>query len=453
MRRKMRWGDLSVHAPGLFQLFGAGADLFDFEDVWELLATKCVVQSYSGGLDGLLAECLTNTYNAINYAEAHGIDNRREMKGVYRTFKADIPSCYKRASITRACAVVMSRKKTRRRGVKAIRFKPLRPMICVISGFFVTMKGRLFIPLRRDKYFDVQLNQHTLSALSDGKVRSLTITPDSLSFCYSEGIEPAPVKRVYGVDRNEENITFGDIEKVVRVEMAKLAKIKQTTREIVGSFRRNDARMRGKLARKYWGRGNRRSDQILHAAANYIVGTAAKDRAALALEDLTGIRKMYRKGNGQGAGYRFRLNSWPHWKAKQMIGYKAAWNGVSVIELTKSETYWSSSTCSACGERLCSPARDDVAHARMLWCQKCNSWMDRDVNAALNISMRGRSRFDRSHSSRSEREESRSRLTVASPPIEEKGLAGEAVKGNGTRKTPILRVDASKLIRRREPES
>jgi len=389
-----------------------------------LLATKCVTQSYSGGLDDLLAECLANTYNAIHYSEEHGIDNRRGMKGFYQTLKAiNLPSCYKVASITRACAVVKSRKKSERRGIKALNLKPLKPMVCIISGFFVTMKGRLFIPLRRDIYFDVQLNQHTQEMLANKKVRSLTMTHDSLSFCYSEDIEPAPVKRVYGVDRNEKNITFGNREMVVGVDMTKVVKIRQATREIIGSFKRNDIRIRGKLARTYWKRANHRTDQILHAATNSIVDSAAKNRAALAMEDLTGIRKMYRRGNGQGVDYRFRLNSWSHWKAKQMIEYKAAWNGVSVIQLTKSETHGSSSTCSACGEKLRNSAKDDVAHTRMLWCSRCKAWMDRDVNAALNLSARGRSRFDRSLPSRSGEEESRSQHDDSSyPPIErEKG--------------------------------
>jgi transposase len=72
-----------------------------------------------------------------------------------------------------------------------------------------------------------------------------------------------------------------------------------------------------------------------------------------------------------------------------MIRYKAAWKGVTVIPLTKSETYGSSSTCPACGEKLHSPAKGDVAHARMLWCQKCKVWTDRDVIAVLNLSKRG----------------------------------------------------------------
>ena len=209
-------------------------------------ATKCVTQSCSSQqLGNLLAECLAITYNAIHYAEEHGIDNRRGMKGFYRTLKeVQLPSCYKVASITRACAVVHSREKSEKRGVKVGHPRPLRPAICIISGFFITMKGRLFVPLRRDKYFDVQLNRHALKEIADGKVRSLAITPDSLSLCYSQDIDPRRVKRVYGVDRNEKNIAFGDREKVTLVEVPKVVKIRQTTREILASFKRNDVRIR-----------------------------------------------------------------------------------------------------------------------------------------------------------------------------------------------------------------
>src|SRR5438105_10799116 len=162
---------------------------------------------------------------------------------------------------------------------------------------------------------------------------------------------------------------------------------------------------------------------------------------------------MYRRGNGQGRNYRFRLNSWPHWKAKRMLEYKSAWKGVTVIPLTKSETYGSSSMCPTCGERLRSPERGDAEHARMLWCQRCKVWMDRGVIAALNLSIRGRSRFARSRSRSETEEEGRSQAdSASSTPVEEKGLAGEAMKGNGTR-TLILTVDASKLIRGREPKS
>lgn len=402
-------------------------------------ATKCVSQPFDGeGLRDLLAECLVLTYNAIAYAQDHGIENRKGMKGFYRTLKdMKLPSCYKVAVITRACAVVASRKKSEKRETKTKHPEPLRRVTCILTGFFISMKGRLFVPLSRDMYFDIQLNAHTTKILEGKKMRSLTITPERLSFCYSDEVEGLPVGRVYGVDRNEKNLTFGDGETVIQVDMSKAVKVRQATREVVGSFKRNDVRVRRQLAGKYWKRCKDRTNHLLHGATNFIVGTAARNGAALALEDLTGIRRMYQRGNGQGSDYRFRLNSWPHWKAKRMLEYKAAWKGVTLIPLTKSDTYGSSSECSACGERTHSPERDDAAHARMLWCGKCKTWMDRDVNAALNLSMRGRSRFDRSLP----KLKSRSQQTTEA---EEKGLAGEAARGNGTRPL-ILGVDASKV--------
>ncbi|HYR04199.1 MAG TPA: transposase, partial [Nitrososphaerales archaeon] len=332
----------------------------------------------------------------------------------YQTLKEiKLPSCYKVASITRACAVVQSRKKGERRGIKVSKPRALKPVVCIVSVFFVMMKGRLFVPLRRDHYFDIQLNHHVLQTLKGKKVRSLTITQSSLSFCYSEDVKLGPVRTVYGVDRNEKNLTFRDASMVTQIDMTEAVRVRQTTREILSSFKRDDVRVRRRLARKYWKRANHRNDQILHAATNFIVESAANNRAALAIEDLRGIGRMYGRGNGQGADYRFRLNSWPHWRAKRMTEYKSAWKGVTIIQLTRSETYGSSSMCPACGEKLHNPAKGDVAHARMLWCQKCKVWMDRDVIAALNLSTRGLSRFASSRP-RSGEEESRSQACLHS---------------------------------------
>ena len=118
------------------------------EPVRTLRATKCVTQFYEdGGLHDLLSECLTITYNAIDYGRKNGIDNRKGMKDFYCSLKGVIlPSCYKLAAITRGCAVPRSRKKSEKRGIDTRNKKPLKPMICVISGFFITMKGRLFVP-------------------------------------------------------------------------------------------------------------------------------------------------------------------------------------------------------------------------------------------------------------------------------------------------------------------
>lgn len=314
-----------------------------------LRPTKCVAQTYPrDGLRNLLSECLTLTYNAIAYANEHGIKNRKGMKGFYGTLKhTKLPSCYKTAAIGRACQVVASRRKSEKRRIGVGHPSALRAVICIPFGFFVTMKGRLFVPFGRDEYFDVQLNSHTIRVLEGKKVRSLTITPDRLSFCYSEEIEPVVVRTVYGVDRNEKNLTFGDRGGVIQIDTKRAVKLRQATREALSSFKRDDVRVRRRLARKYWNRCSDRTNNVLHAATNFIVDTASRNHTALALEDLTGMRNLYTKGNGQGRDYRFMLNSWPHWKAKTMLEYKAAWKGLTVIQLTRSDTYGSSSECSA----------------------------------------------------------------------------------------------------------
>ena len=411
-----------------------------------LRATRSVIQSFRDGrLDILLQECLTLTYNAVVFAEENGTGNRKGMKEFYRSLKGvELQSCYKLAVIARACAIVKSRAKGRNRGSRIHHPNPLRPMVCIVSGFFVTAKGRLFLPIqRRNDYVDVLLNHHVREAIEGNELRSLTITQGSISICYSTEIEPIQIRTAYGVDRNEKNITFGSRNGVVQVDMSKTVKVRQTTREIVGSFKRNDVRVRKRIASKYWRRATDRTNQLLHAATNFAIELALKDGAALVLEDITGIRRIHQRGNGKGADFRFRMNSWPYAKAYGFMDYKSDWRGVTFIPLTKAETKDSSSIHWRCGERLRSPARGDAVHARMLWCQRCKEWMDRDVNAAVNLSTRGLSRFD---SSLPRLDRAQQRL------VGEKGLAGEAMKGNGATSVPILRVDASKLLGRHRPE-
>jgi len=247
----------------------------------------------------------------------------------------------------------------------------------------------------------------------------------------------APIKTVYGVDRNEKNLIFGNKRGVTQIDMSETVKIRQTVREVVGSFKRNDVRVRRKIASKYWRRATNRNNHLPHAATNFAVPLAAKERAALALEDITHIRKMYQRGNGRGDDLRFRMNSWPYAKAYRMLGYKSASKGVTFVQLTKAETYGSSSECASCGERLHSPDGGDAEHGRMPWCQLCKRWTDRDVNAALNLSKRGVSRFDSSLPLPGRAQQQ--------PEAGEEGPAGEAMRGNG-RQVPILRADAGKLL-------
>ncbi len=283
------------------------------------------------------------------------------------------------------------------------------------------------IPLGSKGFELIQLNVHTLTALSEPglRVNSFTLTEKTVSLSISKEVQPIKAEDVVGtlgIDRNLRNLAVGNEEQVTLYNMAKVVEIGENTRSIVGSFKRNDARIRKRLSSKYGARRKNRVEQILHRVTKKIVSDAKANRQAIIFEDIKGIRRLYGKGNGQGRAYRGRMNSWPYTEPKRQTEYKAAWEGVPVITLTKSETRGTTMDCPKCGERLQWAARGDAEHYRRLWCEGCRRWMDRDVVAVMNISRRGRLRFDRS-----------------------KGEAREAVKGNPT-KTVILRVDASKLL-------
>ena len=60
-----------------------------------------------------------------------------------------------------------------------------------------------------------------------------------------------------------------------------------------------------------------------------------------------------------------------------------------VIQLTRQETYGTSSRCSECGSYT-------RKSGRMLHCESCDIWINRDINACISQAKRGRTRLVRS---------------------------------------------------------
>jgi len=65
------------------------------------------------------------------------------------------------------------------------------------------------------------------------------------------------------------------------------------------------------------------------------------------MEDIKGIRKLYRKGNGQGNKYRGKMSTWSFYELQ--IQYKTLWAGLPVQHVKANDT---SSKCSECGSKL-----------------------------------------------------------------------------------------------------
>jgi len=335
----------------------------------------------------------------------------------------DCPSYYKACAVSRAAGILSARKKSLKRGIKTKDPYSVRPQIAAYQGFKIR-DGLLRIPVGRRSFQYLPLTSYTLSILADPvvTVRSFTLTATSLILCISKEIPQVECAEAIGVDRNLRNLTVGNENQAAQYDLSDTVRIAETTVDIVGSFRRNDSRIRRKIASKYGGRRRNRIQHLLHYSTKRIVAEALEQRQVIVLENIEGIRRLYRKGNGQGPKYRGRMNGWSFSEAQRQLEYKARWVGLPVIRLSRKETRGTSVTCPQCGERL----QEDKRIGRKLWCGKCRVMMDRDVVAAINLSRRGRLRFDRSRT-----------------PRESQGGAVEAVKGNPTT-TVIPGVDALK---------
>ena len=394
-----------------------------------VLAFKSVWQYYVPARDVLR---LLNVFRRmVNESLRIGIANdatstrKLSLLAYNQLARYDSPSCYKLCAISRAAGILAARKKSVRRGYAPRTPYAFRGQLVSCYGFKLE-NGALNIPVSRGKRLVIPMTKHTLEVISQPgvRVRSFTLTTSKLSLCIARDPPRMEYTSTVGVDRNLRNLTVGNDQETSRYDLSKCVRIANTTVRIVASFTRDDARTRTTIASKYGQRRTARVGHLLHNATKTVVALAVRRKTAIVLENIEGIRSLYRKGNGQGRKYRGRMNGWSFGEAQRQIEYKARWVGLPIIRLSRRETRGSSVSCPRCGERL----QSDKRLERKLWCGKCRVVMDRDVVAAVNLSRRGRVRFARSRP----------------PIIEAQGRAVEAMKGNPT-PTVIPEVNAPKL--------
>jgi putative transposase len=263
------------------------------------------------------------------------------------------------------------------------------------------------IPTETKKYLFIRLTSYVLEKIKNTKLGNVTITDDKLVISYSKEIlEQKPVNFV-GIDRNLNNTTIHDSKgNHITYDLSKATQIVATYNIVKSKFRRNDSRIRKKIFRKYGKLQKNRVHDILHCTSKKVVS----QNSGIIMENLKGIRKLYRKRNRQGKKYRAKMNSWSFYELQRQIEYKARWLGLPVEYVKAGGT---STKCAVCGSKLVPEEH------RKMFCAICKSSIDRDVNAARNILLRG---------------------TQVVPD----GTAGEAVMAEPGSKEPVIcRVDAA----------
>jgi putative transposase len=368
---------------------------------------------------------MMNTFkDMVNHCIRVGLENNcSTMKKLsllsYHTLKDyQIQSYYKLTAIAQAAGRLAQLKKDIKKGRKVKSPYVSKPYLVSCYGFKIN--GMLLsFPVSNREFANILLNNHTAKILSDKTLqpRSFAITPTTLSITVRKNIEEVKPESIIGIDRNLRNITISTPQQPIMYKTNKILSIKVNMTHVKAAFRRNDRRVKNRFFAKIRARQTRRVNQYLHKITKDIIQKAKETKSALVLENLTGIRKLYRKGNGQGNNYRRKMNSWSFYEFQRQIQYKAAWEGIPVSFVDPKRT---SQLCPGCGGTL----QEDWQHRRKLWCNNCRKSMDRDVVASLNIAYKGWSRF-----------------------CHPRGLPVEAMRGNvGLFEPLILRVDGSRLV-------
>lgn len=235
----------------------------------------------------------------------------------------------------------------------------------------------LRVPTESEKYIFIRLTKYVCEKIKGTKLGNVTITNDRISISYSKEIlEQKPVNFI-GIDRNLNNVTICDSKRnYVIHDLSKANEIVTQYSAVKSRVRRNDSRIKKKIFQKYGKLQTDRVHDILHCTSKKIVS----QNSGIIMEDIKGIRKLYRKGNGQGRKYRQRLNSWSFYELQRQIEYKARWLGLPINYV---KAWGTSSKCAICGSKLVPEEH------RKMSCSFCNTSIDRDVNAAYNILLRG----------------------------------------------------------------
>ncbi|HKM49676.1 MAG TPA: transposase [Candidatus Bathyarchaeia archaeon] len=301
-------------------------------------------------------------------------------KAYHQLATYQVMSYYKLCAISKASGILRNYRKAVRKNPKTKEPYARRRQLITCYGFKIrTTDKMLLLPFKPKQPLSVMLNAHVIRILSEPniQVRSVTLTDERVSICYAKEVEPIQPRGLIAIDRNLDNLTLADSDgRIMREDLTRATLVKARYREIRSHMRRNDQRIHQQVSGKYGRKQSEKVKQILHHASKQIVMDAKRREFGLVMEKLTDIRKLYRKGNWQGRGYRGRMNSWSYYELQRQIEYKAHWEGIPVTYVNPNGT---SVKCSICGSRM-KPEEN-----RTLRCRSCGFTVDRDVNAARNI--------------------------------------------------------------------
>ena len=268
------------------------------------------------------------------------------LKSYHPLAKYDVCTSYRLTAISAATRILRNYRRAKRKTKNAKEPYARKPILVVCYNLRIEA-GNLFLPFRAGERISIPLNSHVRATIKGFTVRSVTLTRNSCALSYTKDVVEIRPVGLIGVDRNLGNVTTVASDGTTAThDLSEAVQVKAKYREVRSHFKRKDVRVSKQVNGKYGKKQQDKVRQILHHASKLIVEEAKKKRYGIAMEILTGMRRHYRRGNGQARWYRGQMNSWSYFELQHQIEYKAKWEGLPVIYVHPQGT---SSKCSICG--------------------------------------------------------------------------------------------------------
>ena len=246
---------------------------------------------------------------------------------------------------------------------------------------FIGVRGNRIdlIKVLKDIHFKCSRNDERYLNRNQDKVKSITLNKEPNGKFYMSVLIDKPLRQVpqsssmVGLDLGIKDFAVTSDGQVIenfhfkKNEESRLKRLqRQISKKVVGSKNREKARLRfSKLNKKI----RNRKLNFLHDVTNHLID----ENQVIVMEDLN-VKGMVR--NHKLAESISEVN-WGEFR--RILAYKAAWYGRQLVFIDR--FYPSSKRCNHCGYIY----KELTLKDRQWVCPKCDSLIDRDYNAALNI--------------------------------------------------------------------
>ncbi|MGB6785365.1 MAG: hypothetical protein WBE60_05760, partial [Nitrosotalea sp.] len=264
-----------------------------------MLSVKCATQNHRCTEILPVMEDFRFVVNeAIRLGIEHDITSRFKLRSlVYPRLNKTMYSGYVYTAIWKACTMLKNYRRAKKKNA-SVKIPFMKRCILVIDNQrYEIIHNHLKFPVRPRQFVYIHLNHHTCNVLLQPglKLGEVTLTGEKLSISYTREVSGKEPAGYIGIDMNLENATGTDESDITTiVDTSDIVSMKIKYRDTLSHFTRNDHRIRRNLAQKYGKKQKNKEDTFLHQKSTEIISQGRQ----VIMENLTGIRRLYRKGNG-----------------------------------------------------------------------------------------------------------------------------------------------------------